>query len=159
MMVTTGLLLALAGVASAVTLAGIGSAIGVSIVGRAASGVVTEDPDKFGKTLTLQVLPGTQGVYGFLIGFLIVQKLNLLSGNIPVISFEAGMGLLIAALPIAIVGLLSAIIQGQVAAAGVSIIAKKPDELVKAMIYAVMVEFYAILALLISFLAYRGVPV
>jgi V/A-type H+-transporting ATPase subunit K len=56
------------------------------------------------------------------------------------------------------VGLLSAIIQGQVAAAGISIIAKKPDELVKAMMYAVMVEFYAILALLMSFLAYRGVP-
>jgi V/A-type H+-transporting ATPase subunit K len=157
-MVTTGLLLALAGVAQAVTLSGIGSAIGVSIVGQAAAGVVTEDPDKFGKTLILQVLPGTQGIYGFLIGFLIVQKLNLLSGNVPAVSFESGLGLLLASLPVGIVGLLSAIIQGQVAAAGISIIAKKPDELVKAMMYAVMVEFYAILALLMSFLAYRGVP-
>lgn len=158
-MVTTGLVLALLGAASAMIFAGIGSALGVGIVGQAAAGVVTEDPDKFGKTLILQVLPGTQGIYGFLISFLIVQKLNLISGQIPEISLETGLGLLIASLPVAIVGLLSAIAQGKVAAAGVSIIAKRPDELVKGMIFAVMVEFYAILALLISFLAFSGVPV
>lgn len=158
-MVSNGLLLALAGVAQATILSGIGSAKGVAIVGQAAAGVVTEDPSKFAKTLVLQVLPGTQGIYGFLIGFLMIQKLNLIGGPALSVSSETGLGLLIASLPIGIVGLISAIIQGQVAAAGISILAKRPDELAKAMIYAVMVEFYAILALLVSFLAYRGVPV
>jgi V/A-type H+-transporting ATPase subunit K len=158
-MVSSGLLLALAGIAQATILAGIGSAKGVAIVGQAAAGVVTEDPSKFAKTLVLQVLPGTQGIYGFLIGFLLIQKLHLIGGPVVNVSFETGLGLLLASLPIGIVGLISAIIQGQVAAAGVSILAKRPDELAKAMIYAVMVEFYAILSLLVSFLAYRGVPV
>ncbi|MFY9485120.1 MAG: V-type ATP synthase subunit K, partial [Bacillota bacterium] len=154
-MVTTGLLLALLGVAIAVIPAGIGSAIGVTIVGQAAAGVVTEDPSKFGKTLVLQVLPGTQGIYGFLIGFLIMQKLGLIGGVVPQVATETGLGFLLASLPIGVVGLFSAVLQGRVAAAGVSILAKRPDELVKGMIYAVMVEFYAILALLASFLAYN----
>lgn len=158
-MITTGLVLALMGAAIAVILSGIGSAIGVTVVGQAAAGVVTEDPSKFGKTLILQVLPGTQGIYGFLVAFLIVQKLNLIGGTIPLVSNEAGFSILMAALPIGIVGLISAILQGRVAAAGVSILAKRPDELVKGMIFAVMVEFYALLSLLVSFLAFNGVPV
>mgnify|MGYP001003013185 CR=1 FL=1 len=158
-MISTGLVLALLSVAIAVVLSGIGSAVGVTVVGQAAAGVVTEDPGKFAKALVLQVLPGTQGIYGFLIGFLTIQKLNLIGGSLPDISVQTGLSLIMAALPVGVVGLFSAVLQGRVAAAGVSILAKRPDELVKAMMFAVMVEFYAILSLLASFLALNGVPV
>ena len=65
-----GVVLALLGAVLAALFAGIGSAIGVGIAGEAAAGVVTEDPNKFSKVLVLQLLPGTQGIYGLLIGFI-----------------------------------------------------------------------------------------
>ena len=65
-----GIVLALLGAALAALMAGIGSAIGVGMAGEAAAGVVTEDPQKFGKFLILQLLPGTQGIYGLLIAFI-----------------------------------------------------------------------------------------
>lgn len=157
-MITTGVLLALIGAGLAIVLAGIGSAIGVSLVGQAGSGVVTEDPDKFGKVLILQILPGTQGIYGFLISFLIMNAIGVF-GTLQQLSVAQGWAFFYAALPIAVVGLFSAIIQGKVAAAGVNILAKRPGELVKAMIFAVMVETYAVLALLISFLMLQGISV
>ncbi len=49
------------GVALAAIMPGIGSARGVGLVGEAASGLITEEPEKFGKALILQLLPGTQG--------------------------------------------------------------------------------------------------
>ena len=78
----TGIVLALLGAALAVGLAGIGSAIGVGLVGQSAAGVVSEDPDKFGQTLLLQALPGTQGIYGLLTGFLIMQRTGVIGGNL-----------------------------------------------------------------------------
>ena len=66
-----GLILGALGVAVAVLFSGIGSAKGLSIVGQAAAGLVSEEPEKFGKSLILQLLPGTQGLYGFVIGLLI----------------------------------------------------------------------------------------
>jgi V/A-type H+-transporting ATPase subunit K len=62
----SGLTLAILGAAFAVVLGGIGSAIGVGLAGQASSGVMSEDPDKFGSLLLLVALPGTQGIYGFL---------------------------------------------------------------------------------------------
>ena len=62
-----GMIFGAIGVALAVGLAGIGSAKGVGLVGEAASGLVTEEPEKFGKALVLELLPGTQGLYGFVI--------------------------------------------------------------------------------------------
>ncbi|MBS4030319.1 MAG: V-type ATP synthase subunit K [Clostridiales bacterium] len=147
---TIGLAAAIMGAALAVGLACAGSAIGIGIVGQTAAGVVSEDPDKFGPTLLLQSLPGTQGIYGLLIGFLILQRTGVLGGNIVEMTVHQGFAVLFAALPIAIVGLFSAIAQGKAAAAGVLLIAKRPEELGKGIIYAVMVETYAVLALLMS---------
>ena len=152
----TGIVLALLGAALAVGLAGIGSAIGVGLVGQSAAGVVSEDPDKFGQTLLLQALPGTQGIYGLLTGFLIMQRTGVIGGNLLPLTMEQGWAVFMAAMPIAIVGLLSAIAQGRAAAAGVGLIAKRPEELGKAIIYAVMVETYAVLALLASIMLLIG---
>lgn len=152
-----GMGLALLGAALAAGLAGIGSAKGVGIVGEAASGVVSEDPSKFGQTLLLQALPGTQGLYGLLIAFLVLVKVGLIGGTPATVSAEVGVYIFCACLPMAIVGLFSAISQGRAAAAGVNILAKRPEELSKAMIYPAMVETYAVLALLISFLMLNGI--
>lgn len=147
-----GKVLAILGAALAALFSGIGSAKGTSMVGQAAAGVVTEDPDKFGKLLVLQLLPGTQGLYGFIIAFLILNKAGIMGGGAD-ITVSQGFMLLMASLPIAIAGLYSAIEQGKAAAAGVGIIAKKPEELGKGITFAAIVEMYALLGLLASFLA------
>lgn len=155
-----GAVLAILGGVLAAVCGGVGSAIAVSRVGRAAAGVVTEDPSKFGKVLILQILPGTQGLYGFLIAFLLFNQIGLISGDIAALqAIEPLKGLmyLCACLPMAIGGFVSAIHQGNAAIAGVGIVAKKPEESGKAIIFAAMVETYAVLALLISILAVFGI--
>ncbi len=148
----TGNVIAFFGASLAAILSGMGSAKGVGIVGEAAAGVLSEDPGKFGKLLVLQALPGTQGIYGLLIWFMVVVvKGNFLFGN-TVLTVEQGWQMFAACLPIMIVGYFSAIAQGRVAAAGVQLVAKRPEEQSKAMVLAAMVETYAIFALLASFL-------
>ena len=145
-----GYAIALFGAGLAAFLACIGSAKGTGIAGEAAAGLAAEDPSKFGKALILQVIPGTQGLYGFVIWFLAFGKL------IPGMSVDQGMQVFSACLPIAVGGLLSRIAQGKVAAASVNILAKKPDDWSKGMIFCIIVEFYAILSLLASFLMLNG---
>lgn len=142
---------AILGAAFAMIFAGAGSAKGVGLVGEAASGVVTEDPDKFSQVLVLQLLPGTQGIYGLLTAIIILTRTGFLGGAAP--TAVQGAMYFAASLPIAFVGFWSAIAQGKAAAAGVGIVAKKPQELSKGIIFAVMVETYAILALLVSLLS------
>lgn len=148
-----GLVYSLLGAAVAVFLAGAGSALGVGIAGQAAAGVVTEDPSKFAKVLVLQLLPGTQGIYGLLVGFLTLSKIGLLGGGAAQIDPQTGLLILAACLPVGIVGLISGKSQGETAAASIGIVAKKPEQFGKAMLFPAMVETYAILALLVSILA------
>jgi len=156
----TGTNLAIFGAAIAVALSGWGSAKGVGLVGQAADGLISEDPSKFGKSLILVALPATQGVYGLITAFMVIFKLNLLSGGLDVpISIEQGAALFGACLPIAVVGLGSAIHQGKVAAAGVSLIAKRDSELGKAITNAAMVETYAIFAVLVSLLLINAIQI
>ena len=150
-MIFTGQNLALLGAGLAVILAGFGSARGVSMVGEAAAGLLTEDPSKSGKALILQALPGTQGIYGLITAFLIVFKIGLL-GNPAPLTVQQGAYFLMAALPIALVGYYSAIKQAKVAVSGIHLIAKRPDEVGKAITASALVETYAIFAVLISML-------
>ena len=145
-----GTALGLLGAALAVTLAGIGSAKGTGMTGEAGAGVLTEDPSKFGKALILQVIPGTQGIYGFVVGFLAILFMNIMSADFVALSIERGLQFFVACLPIAFGGLFSAMAQGRVAVASIGILAKKPDDWSKGMIMCIIVEFYAILALLVS---------
>ncbi len=139
-----GIVMATLGAALATLLSGIGSAKGVGIVGEVATGLMSEEPEKFGKSLVLQLLPGTQGLYGFVIGLLVFFKLKM---NMP---FADGFYLFVACLPIAIAGYGSAIFQGRVAASGISLLAKNEEQSTKGIVYAVMVETYALLAFVIS---------
>ena len=153
-----GIVLTLLGAALAALMAGIGSAIGVGMAGEAAAGVVTEDPQKFGKVLILQLLPGTQGIYGLLIAFITLSQIGLLGGGGVDVSLAQGLLYFVACLPMAFVGLWSAQRQAKAAVAGISLVAKKPDQMGKAIIFAAMVETYAILALLISILSIVSIP-
>ncbi len=152
-----GMFFAILGAALAVGLAGAGSAIGVGKGGQAAAGVVSEEPGLFGKVLILQLLPGTQGIYGLLVAFITLSNVGMLGGEPEEITLLKGLAYFAACLPIAIGGLWSAIHQGNVSAASISLTAKRPDQSGKAIIFPAMVETYAILALLISILAVNGI--
>lgn len=154
-----GLALAILGAASAALFAGIGSAKGVGLVGEAAAGVVSVDPNKFSKVLILQLLPGTQGLYGLLTAILMLSRIGVIGGNAAELTVSQGIMFLGAALPIAVVGLFSGIAQGRAAAAGVGITAKKPEHNGKGIIMAAMVETYAILALLVSILLIYNISI
>ena len=132
--------LALLGAAIAAALACVGSAKGTGITGEAGAGLVSEDPSKSGKVMILQVIPGTQGLYGFVIFFLAYLKV---SGSIATLSVAQGLQ----------------VAQGKVAAASINILAKKPDDWSKGMIMCIVVEFYAILCLLASFLMLNAIAI
>lgn len=157
--VFTGIVLAFLGSLIAAGLAGIGSAIGVKIAGQAAAGVVTEDPKKFSKVLILELLPGSQGLYGLIIAVLIWVKIGVFSGSLAQLTVEQGMLLLLCGMPIGIVGLISAIYQGKVAASGCAIAAKKPEHSSKGVTMTAIVETYALLSLIASVLMWLGVNV
>ena len=146
----TGLAIGLLGAGLAACLAGAGSGIGTGIAGQAGTGLVAEDPSKFGKIMILQVVPGTQGLYGLVVFFVAIMNMGLLDGSALNLSFVDGCRYFAACLPIAIGGLVSAIAQGKVAAASVNLLAKNPEHWAKGMILCVTVEFYAILSLLAS---------
>ncbi len=151
-MITIGTFIALLGGAVAVFTSGIGSAKGVGIAGQAAAGVVAEDPDKFIKCLILQLLPATQGIYGFIITFLVVLNAKVLGG--PIVDYSLSQGLFIFAgcLPVGIGGLFSAMYQGKTAVSAIGLVAKRPEESAKGMLMVAMVETYALLGFLVSFL-------
>jgi len=149
---TFGLPIALLGAAFAVFLAGIGSAIGVATAGKSAASVLSEKPERYGQLFLMVVLPSTQGIYGFLVGFTMLGKLT---GDAAVaLTLAKGITVFAACLPIAIGGLVSGIHQGRVCSAGILMAAKRPEMAFKAgVIYAVMVEIYAVLGWLISTMA------
>ena len=139
------------GIALAVFLSGMGSALGVGSTGQVAAALLKEQPEKFVNALILQLLPGTQGLYGFAIGMMIFIKIK------PEMALQHGVALFLASLPVAIVGFFSAKHQGRVATAGMQILAKRPEENTKGIILAVMVETYAILAFVVSLMMVNGI--
>ena len=158
-MLSSGIFLAVLGAALAVGLSGVGSARGVGLVGEAGTGLLTEEPKMFLKVLVLQLLPGTQGLYGFIIALMMFNKIGLTSGNIVALTAEQGLLLFAASLPMAIAGFFSAIYQGRVAASGISLIAKQPTQTSRAMTLAALVEFYAVLAFLVSLIAVSNISI
>ena len=150
-----GLALALLGSGLAVGLSCVGSAKGTGIAGEAGTGLLCEDPSKSGKVMVLQLLPGTQGLYGMVVWFFALIRMNFMGNAAAVASamtVQTGLQFFAACMPMAIGGLLSAIAQGRVAAGSINILAKKPDDWSKGLILCGIVEFYAILSLLASML-------
>ena len=147
-----GVALAFLGAGLAVGLCCVGSARGTGIVGEAATGVLAVAPEHLSKCMILQVLPGTQGLYGLVIWFFALLQLGAFSDGIGEVTLAQGMTIFVACLPMTLGGFLSAIYQGRVAASAINIVAKKPDDWSKGIILCVVVEFYAILSLLGSIL-------
>lgn len=155
-----GAIIAIIGAALATVMAGIGSILGVQMCGKAAAGVTSEQPELFGKLLVLQILPGTQGLYGFLVTIIVMMNMGLLGGDVTALAAmpkEVGWAYFGACVPIMINGLISAIFQGKVATAGIMMTAKQPDASGKGITMAVLVETYAILSLIISILLVMGI--
>ena len=157
-----GMVMALCGVVLAALLSGIGSAIGIFVASRAATGVLSEKPERYGQMFIMVVLPGTQGFYGFLAAFMVMLRLNFFgaTGGVPDVSWALGLKILTACIPVAFAGLVTAIYQGKVSASGIMMAGKRPELAFKAgVVYAVMVEIYAILGLLITmFILLKGIP-
>lgn len=154
-----GLVWSVLGAAVAAGLAGIGSAVGVGIAGQSAAGLVSQEPEKFARVLILQLLPGTQGIYGLLIAFIVLSKIGLLGGAAADVGMSEGLQIFAAAIPIGIVGLMSAVYQGKTSSASIGIVAKKPEQFGKSLLFPAMVETYAILALLVSILAINAISI
>ena len=133
----------------------VGSAKGTGIAGEAGTGLLCEDPSKSGKVMVLQLLPGTQGLYGMVVWFFALIRMNFMGNAAAVagsMTVQQGLAFFAACMPMAIGGLFSAIAQGRVAAGSINILAKKPDDWSKGLILCGIVEFYAILSLLASML-------
>ena len=145
-----GIGLAFLGAALAVGLCCVGSAKGTGMVGEAATGLLSQAPEHFSKCLILQVLPGTQGLYGLVIGFLCLMRMGVLNGTYVDMSLQEGLRYFAACMPIAIGGGISAVAQGRVAAGSINILARQPEHWSKGMVLCIVVEFYAILSLLAS---------
>ena len=148
--ITSGAAIALLGAGLAVCLAGAGSARGTGIAGEAGTGLLSQDPSKFGKVMILQVIPGTQGLYGMVVGFLALMRMGLFTGDFAALTLAEGCRYLAACLPIGIGGGVSAVAQGKVAAGSINILAKKPNDWIKGTVLCITVEFYALLSFLIS---------
>jgi V/A-type H+-transporting ATPase subunit K len=151
-----GMFFALLGASLATALAGIGSAKGVGGAAQAAMGVLSEDSSKFGKMLVLTLLPGTQGLYGFIVGFLILVSCGVLGGSLPTVG--QGLAFLGASLAIGLGGLFSGIAQGKAAVSGIAMTAKDDANFSKGMVSVTLVEIYALLAFIVSLLVVISIP-
>ncbi|MHB0945592.1 MAG: V-type ATP synthase subunit K [Sedimentisphaerales bacterium] len=160
MLENLGLTYALAGAAIATFVAGIGSATGLCIASKAADGVLSEKPERYGSLMLMVLLPSTQGIYGFVISIMVMVKLQIIGGNPLPVTAVQGLEILAACLPVGIASLASGIQQGKAGAAGIIMTAKRPEMAVKAgVLYAAMIEFYAILGFLTSLLLLLGIKV
>ena len=149
---STGAAIGMLGAGLAVCLAGAGSAKGTGIAGEAGTGLLSQDPSKLGKIMIIQVVPGTQGLYGLVVGFLAMSRMGVLNGTFVDLSLADGLRYFAACLPIAIGGVISAVAQGRVAAGTINLLAKRPNDWFKGVILCITVEFYALLSLLASIL-------
>lgn len=135
----------------------LGSSIGITYVANVSSGILAEDPDKFGRLLLLIAMPGSQGIYGFITAFLI--WVFFLSSPKSVANPQTGVQVFLASLPVAFACLLSAIYQGRTGAGAAGIVAKKEEASGRAIVLPGLVETYAVLSLIVSILlliAIRG---
>lgn len=142
---------ALLGAAIAVLFAGVGSALGVSRTGQSASALLSKDPSKWGDVLIVQLLPSSQGLYGFVVAFMVFIKAGII-GTLAPLTVSQGLAIMALCFPVGIVGLVSAILQGNVICAGIQMMGKQEGQKGRVITMAVFVELFAIFAFLISLL-------
>ncbi len=146
----SGFIWAVLGAVGAAILAGIGSSLAITNVAKFSAGLLSEDPDKFGRLIVLVVLPGTQGIYGFITAILVIVFFDLLGGGGPNLSAAQGFQIFVSCMPVALGGLVTAIYQGIVATAAAAMVGKRGETVGKAIVLPAMVETYAVLALIVT---------
>lgn len=152
-----GNVFALIGAALAVGCCCTGSAIGMFHVQRASCGIIAEKPEKYSKTLILQLIPSSNALYGFIVAFLVLVKI-VLGNDDAFYSLEQGLMVLAGCLAIAIAGATSAVAQGKVCASAVIMVGKHDDALGRAITMSVFVELFALFGLIISILCVLLIP-
>ncbi len=154
-----GVVFALIGAAIAVGASGIGSAIGVQRAGQAASGLLTKEPKGFGKLLLLMVLPSSQCIYGFVVSIIIFVQLGMVGGVGAPVTNATGLSMMFLSLPVGIVGLISAIMQGNAAVSAINLLGKQPKLFGNSIVIVTLVEMFALFGFLISLLGILFTPV
>ena len=154
-----GVALALLGAAIAFVFPATAGGVAGRMVAEGANGVLAEDPNKFGQTLTLQAITTTATIYGIIISFITLNSIGVFAGEIVELSTTTGAHFFLGAIPIAVAGTTTSLSQGRAAAAGVSLIAKRPEALGKAIAHAVMIEIFQIFGLLLSFMIIFNISV
>jgi len=134
------------GIVVSILPSGVGSAKGAATIGKAAAALISEQPEKFGQSLVLQMMSASQGLYGFIVGFLIFM--NLGDG----LTFTMALRCLGSGVLMGLTGYFTAIQQSIAATAGIQILAKKPEHSTKGVVYSAMIETFAIFAFVISVL-------
>ncbi|MCH5156456.1 MAG: V-type ATP synthase subunit K [Clostridiales bacterium] len=171
----TGLTIGIIGLVLTVLLCGIGSGLGLKATGKASAGVLAEDPSKFSKVIVLSLLPATQGIYGFLIAILgasylptvanlqaagILEQVTGANAAIGAAQINAqGWNVFWACLPMMIGGAVSAFLQGRTAASTIIAVGKKGEIASKSIIFPAMIEFYALLGLVVSIMMFNNMPI
>ncbi len=85
--------------------------------------------------------------------------MGLLGGTPVELNLVQSWQIFFAALPVGFAGWISGIHQGKVCAAGVAMAAKRPETLMKGVIYGAMVETYAIFGLIATILLLQGIKI
>lgn len=147
----TGLEWAYLGAALAVIGGGIGSALGITSISNTATGILSEDSEKFGKILPLAAMPGTQGIYGFITALLVFIFFGFFGGT-PELTAHEGVRVFLACMPVAVLCLVSAIYQGATAVGAAGMVARRDEDAGKALIFPALVETYAVFSLIVTIL-------
>ncbi len=147
----SGLEWAYLGAAWAAIGGGIGSAIGITSISNAATGIVAEDAEKFGKVLPLAAMPGTQGIYG-LVTMILVFSFTGIFGGTADLTAQEGLRVFWACQPVAFLCMISGIYQGATAVGASGMVARRDEDAGKALIFPALVETYAVFALVVTIL-------
>jgi len=155
-----GLILVVAGAVMVMVISGIGASIGVSLAGQAAAGVMSEDPEKFGRMLPLIGIAGTQGFYGFIVGYLTLDKFSLVfKPTVTMPTLSQGIEIFAICAVVSLVECISAVYQGKVSVSSIYLVAKKPEQAGRALVLPIFVEIYAILGLVTGWLLLSAIKI
>jgi V/A-type H+-transporting ATPase subunit K len=156
---TLGLALSLIGAAISIIGGGIGTIWGTAYVASGGTGLVAQNPKRFGVVLLSAAIPSSQGIYGFLGSILIMQQTEFLGGEFLDVSTPMGLAFIAGSLPVSLLGMFSGMAQGKVLQSGLRIVAKNPSEIGKSIILAVLVESMAVFGLLLTILIVNNLTI
>jgi|GEM_PF-792110 len=150
---TIGIVFALLGASFAIVAAAIGSSIGVMKIATAANAVLSKEPKLFSKLLILILLPSSQTIYALTVAFMIFLNIGLVGdGGFLALSTNTGLVIFMLCLPVALIGLVSTITQGNTGVTAVSLFAKQSKTFGNCILIISASEVFALFGFLLSML-------